>query len=66
MGKKGVTFDAIETLERQHDSIDKLSSLVSKMNVKTDLEARVGVDDKLFSLATDPYSRDRNRNRGKL
>ena len=36
MGKKGVTFDVMETLERQHDSIDKLSSLVSKMNVKMD------------------------------
>ena len=36
MGKKGVTFDVMETLERQHDGIDKLSSLVSKMNVKMD------------------------------
>ena len=36
MGKKGVTFDAMETFERQCDSIDKLSSLVSKMNVKMD------------------------------
>ena len=36
MGKKGMAFDAMETLERQYDSIDKLSSLVSKMNVKMD------------------------------
>ena len=35
-GKRGVTFDAMETLERQNDSIDKLTSLVSKMNVKID------------------------------
>ena len=35
-GKKGVTFDVMETLERHHDSIDRLTSLVSKMNVKTD------------------------------
>ena len=35
-GKRGVTFDAMETLERQNDSIDKLTSLVNKMNVKMD------------------------------
>ena len=35
-GKRGVTFDAIETLERENDSIDKLTSLISKMNVKMD------------------------------
>ena len=35
-GKGGVTFDAMETLERQNDSIDKLTSLVSKMNVEMD------------------------------
>ena len=32
--KKGVTFDAMETLERHGDSIGRLTSLVSKMNVK--------------------------------
>ena len=31
---KEVTFDAMVTLERQNYSIDKLTSLVSKMNVK--------------------------------
>ena len=35
-GKKGETFDVIQTLERHSDSIDKLTSLVSKMNVKMD------------------------------
>ena len=34
--KRGVTFDAMETLERHSDSIDKLTSLFSKMNVKMD------------------------------
>ena len=34
--KKGVTFDVMETIERHSDSIDKLTSLVSKMNVKID------------------------------
>ena len=67
IGKKGVTFDAVETLERKCNSIDKLSSLISKMNVKwtekrphisleftkIDLGARVEVNDNLISLATD-------------
>ena len=34
--KKGVTFDAMETIGRNSDSIDKLTSLVSKMNMKMD------------------------------
>ena len=34
--KKGVTFDVMETLERHSDSIDRLTCLVSKMNVKMD------------------------------
>ena len=34
--KKGVTFDVVETLERNSDSIDKLTYLVSKMNMKMD------------------------------
>ena len=34
--RKGVTFDALETIERNRDSIDKLTSFVSKMNVKMD------------------------------
>ena len=32
--KKGVTFEVMETIERSSDSIDKLMSLVSKMNMK--------------------------------
>ena len=32
----GVTFDALETTERNSDSIDKLTSFVSKMNMKMD------------------------------
>ena len=31
--KKGVTFDAMETIERNGDSIDKFTSLVSKINM---------------------------------
>ena len=38
--KKGVTFDALETIERNSKSIDKLRSLVSKMNVKMDKQCR--------------------------
>ena len=34
--KKGVTFDALEAIEKNNDSIDKLTSLVSKMNMKID------------------------------
>ena len=34
--KKGVTFDAMETMERNSDSIDKLTSLVGKMNMEID------------------------------
>ena len=34
--KKGVTFDAMETIEGNSDCIDKLTSLVSKMNIKMD------------------------------
>ena len=34
--KKGVTFDAIETLERNSDCIDHLSSLVSNLKMTMD------------------------------
>ena len=33
---KGVTFDALEDIEKNNDSIDKLTSVVSKMNIKID------------------------------
>ena len=58
----------METTERNSDSIDKLTSLVSKMNVKMDrreapykprftkvaLEAKVEIDNKLSSPVIDP------------
>ena len=34
--KNTVSFDALETIERNSDNIDKLTSLVNKMNVKMD------------------------------
>ena len=34
--KRGVTFDAMETLERNSDCIDKLTSLVSSMKMAID------------------------------
>ena len=34
--KKAVSFDALENIERNSDSIDKVTSLVSKMNMKMD------------------------------
>ena len=34
--KKGVTFDVMETIERNCNSINKLTSLVSKINMKMD------------------------------
>ena len=34
--KKGVTFDVMEIIQRNSNSIDKLTSLVSKMNMKVD------------------------------
>ena len=34
--EKGVSFGALETIERSSDSIDKLTSLVNKMNMKMD------------------------------
>ena len=34
--KKGVTFDAMETLERNSDCIDRLMSLVSNMKMTMD------------------------------
>ena len=34
--KKGVTFDVMETIKKNSDSIEKLTSLLSKMNMKMD------------------------------
>ena len=36
INKRGVTFDAMETLERNSNCIDKLTSLVSDMKMKID------------------------------
>ena len=35
-GKKGVSFGALETIERNSDSIDQLTSLVNRMDTKLD------------------------------
>ena len=34
--KKGVTFSAMETIQRQGDSIDKLTSLMNELSSKLD------------------------------
>ena len=34
--EKGVIFDDLGTIERNSNSIDKLTSLVNKMNIKMD------------------------------
>ena len=34
--EKGVSFDALETIERNSDSIDQLTSLVNRMDMKLD------------------------------
>ena len=36
--KKGVTFEAMETLERNSDCIDRLTSLVSDLKMTMDQE----------------------------
>ena len=73
-----MTFDVIETLERHSDSIDKLTSLVSKMNVKMDRKEAPykpkvyqngprGQDKgrpQNFQPCNRSFSRGRNRNRG--
>ena len=77
-GKKGVTFDAMETLERHSNSIDKLISPISKINVKMDrketpYKPRVYQNRPIgqsrgkqqnFQPHNRSFSRDRNRNRG--
>ena len=32
--EKGITFNVLETIKRNSDSINKLTSLVNKMNIK--------------------------------
>ena len=69
--KRGVTFDMMEMLERHVDSIDKLTSLVSKMNItldkkETPYNPRVYQNSprgQNFQPHNRSFSRDRNRNR---
>ena len=76
--KRGVTFDAMETIERNSDSIDKLILLVSKMNMKMD-KREAPYKPKIYQNRprgqsrnrqsnypphNRSFSRDRNRNRG--
>ena len=56
--KKGVTFDAIETLERNSDCIDRLTSLVSDMKVTIDRKQSL-YKPKIYQ------GRSRNQNRNK-
>ena len=76
--KNGMTFDAMETWERHSNSIDKLTSLISKMSVKMDrkktpYKSRVYQNrprgqsrgrQQNFQPCNRSFSRDRNRNRG--
>ena len=75
--KRGVTFDSRETIERNSDNIDRLTLLVSKMNVKMDkreaaYKPRVYQGrprgqsrnkQQTFQPHNRSFSRDRNRNR---
>ena len=77
--KRGVTFDAMETLERNKDCIDRLMSLVSDMKMTTDrkqspYKPRIyqgrsrnqNTDQQSFTPRSRSYSRGRNQggNRG--
>ena len=77
-GKKGVTFDAMETLERQCESMVRLTSQVSKMNVKMD-KKKTPYKPKVYQNRhrgqgrgrqsnchpqNQSFSRDQNRNEG--
>ena len=70
-----MTFDVIETIERNSNNIDKLTSLVSKMNMRMDkcethishkfskveIEAKTGIDKTVNQTRNRSYSRDRNQ-----
>ena len=76
--KRGVTFDAMETLERHCNSIDQVTSLVSTMNVKMDkkeapykpkvyqikLRGQIRGRQQNFQPHKRSFSRDRNRTQG--
>ena len=59
--KKGVTFDAMETLERNSDCIDRLTSLVSSMKMTMDRKQSL-YKPKIYQ----GRSRNQNRNRQKF
>ena len=59
--KKGVTFDAMETRERNSDSINKLISLVSKMNMKMD-KRETPYKPKIYEGRPRGQSRNRQQN----
>ena len=75
--KKGLTFDVLEMIERNSNSIDKLTSLVSKMNMKMDkcetqykpqvYQGRKRGQNKcdyrpnIYQTRNQSYSRDRNK-----
>ena len=56
--EKGVSFGALETIERNSDSIDKLTSLINKMDMKLDREKpsieyiRVEIEDAVIDRET--------------
>ena len=58
INKRGVTFDAMETLERKSDCIDKLTSLVSAMKMTID-KKQSPYKPKIYQ----GRSRNQNRNR---
>ena len=79
--KRGVTFDAMETLERNNNCIDKLTSLVSAMKMTIDKKQspykpkiyqgrsrNQNRNQQNFTPRNRSFSRDRSQsgNRGKL
>ena len=59
--KRGVTFDAMETIERNSDCIDKLMLLVSKMNMKMD-KREISYKAKVYQGRPRGQSRNRQQN----
>ena len=74
-----MTFDVMETIERNNDSIDKLTSLVSKMNMKIE-KRKVPYKPQIYQgrprgqsrntqnsyqSCNRSFSRDRNQNRNR-
>ena len=59
--KRGVAFDVMETIERNSDSIHKLTLLVSKMNMKMD-KREAPYKPKVYQNRTSGQSRNRQSN----